>query len=170
MFVPKIRFLQRLHRQVAGGVSPCFNPCRSEISPKMMRCHAFFYPDLMLGYHHTADLYQCQALSLMCDAEALALCAQQFVQQAGLTVVGQQWHTFPGKPGGVTGVLLLAESHLAIHTWPETGRVTLDIFVCNYSQDNTESARTVLSRLCALFLPGYIDQKGMTRGDPTFAC
>jgi spermidine synthase len=41
---------------------------------------------------------------------------------------------------GVTGTVLLAESHLAIHTWPETGSVTIDVYVCNFSADNSGKA------------------------------
>jgi len=52
------------------------------------------------------------------------------VQAAGLTPVDGVFHRFP-LPGGVTGVVLLAESHVAVHTWPERGAVTLDVYVCN---------------------------------------
>lgn len=47
---------------------------------------------------------------------------------AGATVLGAQFHQF--EPDGVTGILLLAESHASIHTWPEAGVVTLDVFTC----------------------------------------
>ena len=50
--------------------------------------------------------------------------------------MADRWVTFPGlggQRGGVTGVVLLAESHVAIHTWPELGNVTLDIYVCNFN-------------------------------------
>lgn len=40
------------------------------------------------------------------------------------------WHAFPGAPGGVTGVLLLAESHLAVHTFPESGFAALNLYCC----------------------------------------
>ena len=47
-----------------------------------------------------------------------------------LKVVGApQWHTFPG-PGGVTGLALLAESHLAIHTFPEHGFAAFNVYCC----------------------------------------
>lgn len=47
---------------------------------------------------------------------------------SGATVLADRFHQF--EPQGVTGVLLLAESHLSIHTWPEEGLVTVDIFTC----------------------------------------
>ena len=46
----------------------------------------------------------------------------------GATVLSAHLHPFPG--GGVTGVLLLAESHVTIHTWPERGYAALDLFLC----------------------------------------
>ena len=90
----------------------------------------------MQGLHLTADLYDCACdVSVMTDAETLAALCRTHTLDVGLTLVGEKWHTFPdyqGEPGGVTGMLLLAESHLAIHTWPERGGVTLDVYVCNF--------------------------------------
>jgi S-adenosylmethionine decarboxylase proenzyme len=57
------------------------------------------------------------------------------VRDTGLTIVGIVFHQF--EPQGVTGTVLLAESHLAIHTWPECGFVTVDVYVRNLSTDNT---------------------------------
>lgn len=46
----------------------------------------------------------------------------------GFTVVGKQFHQF--EPVGVTGILLLSESHMSVHTWPEERLATLDLFTC----------------------------------------
>ena len=70
----------------------------------------------------------------MDDPQALRQVCLQAVHAAGLRPVGELFHRFPG-PGGVTGAVLLAESHLALHTWPEHGTVTIDVFVCNFLQD-----------------------------------
>lgn len=51
------------------------------------------------------------------------------VEGAGATVVGTLAHEFAG--GGMTCVLVLAESHAVLHTWPETGTVNIDIFACS---------------------------------------
>ena len=64
------------------------------------------------------------------------------MRDAGLAPVGELFHRFPPAPGsdepaGITGVVLLAESHLAVHTWPELGAVTLDVYVCNFGADNS---------------------------------
>lgn len=57
--------------------------------------------------------------------EALLVAA---AEAAGATVLGARFHQF--EPQGVTGVVLLAESHLSLHTWPEEGLLTLDCFTC----------------------------------------
>ena len=49
-------------------------------------------------------------------------------RDAGATVLGARFHQF--APDGVTGVVLLAESHASVHTWPEAGLATLDVFTC----------------------------------------
>ena len=53
----------------------------------------------------------------------------------------------------MTGVILLAESHLAVHTWPEHGTVTIDIYVCHLLQDNQRKAQHVLDQLIEGFAP-----------------
>ena len=70
------------------------------------------------GLHLIGDLYGCLCDSrLMLDAGYLEKFCQERVAAAGLTTVGSLFHSF-GEGGGVTGVVVLAESHLSIHTWP----------------------------------------------------
>lgn len=71
-----------------------------------------------------------------CDPDALRDPARmnavfdRFVRDLGLTPVAPPlWHVFPA-PGGVTGVLVLAESHLTCHTFPEFGSICLNLFCC----------------------------------------
>jgi len=122
----------------------------------------------MEGLHLTADLLDCQgAPGLMTSAAALADLCRRATLEAGLTIVGEHWHKFPphaGAPGGVTGVLLLAESHLAVHTWPERAGVTLDVYVCNFTEDNSPRAQAVLSALVAAFRPGRCEREQIARG------
>ncbi|MBC5784589.1 polyamine aminopropyltransferase [Ramlibacter sp. USB13] len=111
----------------------------------------------MQGLHLTADLFDCRCPpALLTSAAWLADLCRHATREAGLTVVGEHWHKFPsyqGEPGGVTGMLLLAESHLAVHTWPERAGVTLDVYVCNFSEDNSPRAEAVMSALLAAFAP-----------------
>lgn len=71
-----------------------------------------------------------------CDPEALASLPAlrglfaAMVDELGLKPVAPaQWHVFPA-PGGITGLCLLAESHLTVHTWPEHGSLCLNLFCC----------------------------------------
>ena len=82
--------------------------------------------------------------------------AEQRAPAAGARVLGARFHPFgPGQ--GVTGVLLLAESHISIHTWPEHGYAAVDVFMCGDAQpmvaaslirERTGAARSEL-RECA---------------------
>ena len=64
----------------------------------------------------------------------------------------------------MTGTVLLAESHLALHTWPESASVTLDVYVCNFSGDNSDRARTLLARLIAAYAPAQQQCQELRRG------
>jgi len=118
------------------------------------------------GLHLTADLRGVDpTLPLMRDAEALAVLCRAAVTQAGLTGVAELFHRFsPGdEQSGITGVVLLAESHLAIHTWPELGGVTLDVYVCNYGADNSAKAEALMAALIAAFAPVSVDRQSVMR-------
>lgn len=84
----------------------------------------------------------------------------------GLTPVGQVFHQFGSEtnPAGATGAVILAESHLAVHTWPELNAVTLDLYVCNFSQDNSLAARAACDRLIAAFAPQRVVRRELARG------
>jgi S-adenosylmethionine decarboxylase proenzyme len=122
----------------------------------------------MRGVHFTADLLGCRdPAGLMRDGPALAALCEQLASQAGLSVVARQFHAFaPGPDGAVghTGVLLLAESHLAVHTWPELSAVTLDVFVCNVLNDNTRMAERLLDALVARFDAARVNRQQLARG------
>ncbi len=118
----------------------------------------------MKGLHITAELHGCPAAAAaLTDTAALRRLCLQAVQQAGLTPVGELFHPF-GAPGGITGVVLLAESHLAVHTWPELAAVTLDAYVCNFGQDNSTRARQLVVLLVAAFAPARVDRRETLRG------
>ena len=122
----------------------------------------------MRGIHFTADLTGCRdPADLMRDGASLATLCEQLASQAGLSVVARQFHAFaPGPAGdtGHTGVLLLAESHLAVHTWPELRAVTLDVFVCNFAGDNSHKARQLVDTLAPRFEPQRVQRQQLVRG------
>ncbi|MBV8500585.1 MAG: adenosylmethionine decarboxylase [Paucibacter sp.] len=123
----------------------------------------------MRGLHLTADLAGCTAdQPLMLDPAALRALCLHAVAEAGLGAVAELFHRFvpaTGQPqGGITGVVLLAESHLAVHTWPELGAVTLDVYVCNLGQDNSSKAEALLSALQRAFGPTEAQVQRLERG------
>lgn len=122
----------------------------------------------MNGLHLIADLYGCRT-----DARALTDCSTletfcvEECRAAGLTPLGAYFYQFvddDGQPAGVTGTVVLAESHLAIHTWPETGDVTLDVYVCNFSRDNGDCARQVYRRVIEMLNPEDQVEHQVVRG------
>ena len=84
------------------------------------------------------------------------------VAASGLTTMDATFHQFEGS--GFTGTVVLAESHLAIHTWPERQGLTLDVYVCNYSADNSAKARKLFDLIVAYFQPGEIARHEVERG------
>ena len=118
----------------------------------------------MDGLHLTADLHGCPAeRAVMTDTGALRALCLATVGGAGLQPVGELFHRFDGA-GGVTGVVLLAESHVAVHTWPERAAVTLDVYVCNFGDDNSQRAAQLLDALVAAFAPQRVQRHALHRG------
>jgi spermidine synthase/S-adenosylmethionine decarboxylase len=120
----------------------------------------------MNGLHITADLYDCPDGAEMRDAGRLAAACLAAVAAAGLETVAQVFHQFgtAAAPAGATGAVVLAESHVAVHTWPELAAVTLDIYVCNFSRDNEARAEALYARLLELFRPGRSERQNLRRG------
>ena len=79
---------------------------------------------------------------------------------AEATVLSAHFHPFPG--GGVTGVLLLAESHITVHTWPEHGYAALDLFMCGAAE--VERAADLLNTALA---PERTERRVIVRGRTT---
>jgi S-adenosylmethionine decarboxylase len=72
---------------------------------------------------------------------------RQAVQTVGLQLVNETAFTF--QPQGVSVVVLLAESHVALHFWPELGKATVDIHVCDVHQDNRAKAQRLADLVAA---------------------
>jgi S-adenosylmethionine decarboxylase len=118
----------------------------------------------MDGLHLLAEFRSCRCdFTWLCDVALLQRFCLDEARLAGLNPVGELFHGF--EPCGVTGVVLLAESHLALHTWPEFGTVTLDVYVCNHRRDASESARRLMAALQARFEPQQVLCRELRRGD-----
>lgn len=81
-----------------------------------------------LGQHILLDLSGID-VTLGCDVNAIEQLLRQAAHVAGATPIHSHFHRF-GEGMGITGVLLLQESHISIHTWPEHAYAAVDIFMC----------------------------------------
>ncbi len=99
-----------------------------------------------LGRQVLADLHGCDP-RLIDDVKRVESVLRMAAEVAGAKVIQGLFHRF--KPQGVSGSLVLAESHLAIHTWPEHGVVSLDLFTCGGDVDPKAALDLCLREFCA---------------------
>ena len=84
---------------------------------------------MSLGTEWVIDASGCNAEALS-DVNQLKLIFDRVIHDLELKVIGDiSWHQFP-EPGGVTGLALLSESHLACHTYPEFGAASFNLYCC----------------------------------------
>ena len=99
-----------------------------------------------LGHHLLFDCYGCRA-PVLSDLAAVRELLGSAARTFGLTVIAEEFHQY--QPQGVSGVLILAESHLAVHTWPERGFAAVDLFTCGTRPDAARLADHLRSALGA---------------------
>jgi len=80
-----------------------------------------------LGTHILLDLYGCDPGRLN-DLEFLRQMSLEGVRRSGATIMGEHFKQF--QPQGVSGIIIIAESHLSLHSWPEFGYIAMDYFTC----------------------------------------
>lgn len=85
-----------------------------------------------LGRHLLAEFYDCNS-NILNNVQRVEEAMTEAAIACGATVVQKNFHHF--SPYGVSGVVIIAESHLAIHTWPEYGYAAVDLFTCGASCD-----------------------------------
>jgi S-adenosylmethionine decarboxylase proenzyme len=85
-----------------------------------------------LGRQILVEFYECDP-GVLKDRNAIDAAVNEAVKISGATIVTSTFHTF--SPFGVSGVVVIAESHVAIHTWPEYGYSAVDIFTCGENID-----------------------------------
>ena len=118
----------------------------------------------MNGLHLIGDLNGCRCdPQLLLDGKRFEAMCLDLVRASGLTVMDARFHQFEGS--GFTGTVVLAESHLAIHTWPENQGLTLDVYVCNFSADNSAKARKLFDDIIGHFQPAEIARHEIDRGE-----
>lgn len=115
-----------------------------------------------VGTHILSELHRCSR-SCLRDLGGAALYERvsELVRRERLMEVGACCREF--DEGGTTCLIALAESHIAIHTWPELGYVTLEVYVCNYSRNNSSAAERVHRVLVDLFAPAQVHTRTIQR-------
>jgi len=106
------------------------------------------------SHHFSAILTTSEAITHLTATELLDL-LQDAVQESGLTSVAEAAATF--HPQGASVVLILEESHVALHIWPESAKVAVDIHVCDYHQNNRPKAEKLADYL-SLKMTGRCDR------------
>ncbi len=86
----------------------------------------------VLGRHLLVELFSC-AQEILDDLEKIEALMKEAARLSGATIVESVFHRF--QPHGISGVVVIAESHLAIHTWPEHGYAAVDFFTCGADVD-----------------------------------
>ncbi len=107
--------------------------------------------------HTLLELRGCDA-ALLSNAKALKPALVDAVRAGGGTIVTEIFHNF--SPHGVSGVIVIAESHVAIHTWPEHGFAAVDIFSCSPDLDQENISRLIATALGA----ERVEQRAFDRG------
>lgn len=100
-----------------------------------------------LGKHVILELMDCERARL-CDRDFLRTTLLAACRAAGATIMGDSFHTFTPYDG-VSGVIIIAESHLSIHTWPEYNYAAVDIFACGNSLRPHKAVELMVSELRA---------------------
>ncbi len=112
---------------------------------------------MTVGIHIVADLYGIED-RLISKSDSVIPLIEEAVKYGKLTKLSANYFQF--QPQGVSGVVLLAESHLSFHTWPEHHLVTLDIYTCGEPQHADMAFNYIVKHLN----PTSIDYKKLTRG------
>ncbi len=99
-----------------------------------------------LGKHLLLELKDCDG-EVLNDLSFLKGVLLVAAREIGATILGESFHQF--SPHGVSGVVIIAESHLFIHTWPECGYAAVDIFTCGDSVQPGKAAQILISKLGA---------------------
>jgi S-adenosylmethionine decarboxylase proenzyme len=97
-----------------------------------------------LGKHLLLELNGCDH-KLLNDISFIKETMLAAAKASGATVLGESFHKF--SPQGVSGVIIIAESHLTVHTWPEHGYAGADIFTCGTRVKPEKAAKVIIAKL-----------------------
>jgi len=99
-----------------------------------------------LGRHVLGEFFECDP-EILNNPDQIEMIMKRAAIECGATIVESVFHSF--NPHGVSGVVVIAESHLAIHTWPEYGYAAIDVFTCGDEVDPWVATRALQEYLRA---------------------
>ncbi|QNA44329.1 adenosylmethionine decarboxylase [Lacibacter sediminis] len=105
-----------------------------------------------LNTAHTANLQKYELCKELID---------QLIQEHQLQKLGEVYHNF--SPAGFTAVVCLSESHLSLHTWPEYGKVNLDIYLSNFQRSNDGAVQQIFDALQSFFVGDIVHSQTIIR-------
>ncbi len=114
-----------------------------------------------LGMHYLAEFHQCPC-EIINDTEFLEAAMNRAAERSGATLVKSLFHKF--SPHGVSGIIVVAESHFAIHTWPEYGYASVDLFSCG-EFDYLSALEDTRHELKAVSYTYSVIERGLLPGD-----
>ncbi len=97
-----------------------------------------------LGRHILAEFTGCNC-EILNDLEAISKNLKEAARQSGATIVDSVFHRY--NPHGLSGVVVIAESHISIHTWPEYGYAAVDFFTCGEQVDPWQACHYMQAKL-----------------------
>lgn len=97
-----------------------------------------------LGRHILLELNNCNR-EVLNDIDQLRKILISAARESGATILGESFHHF--QPQGVSGVVVIAESHISIHTWPEYGYAAVDIFTCGDRVEADKASEDIIKGL-----------------------
>ncbi|QSW91052.1 S-adenosylmethionine decarboxylase [Flavobacterium endoglycinae] len=105
-------------------------------------------PPYSPGLHKLVTL-QVDKTELLTNSNDFVTVTNSILEKYGLEKVGVVVHDFENKSFTIS--FCLKESHICIHTWPEYNQLTLDVYLCNYLQDNSHKVRSVTADYISYF-------------------
>lgn len=111
-----------------------------------------------LGVHYILEFYDCRASGLLSNVDEIDHVMVEAAHRGNASVVSHHFQQF--DPYGVSGAVILEESHITVHTWPEHNYAAIDVFFCDFSVDYP----ALKAYLETMLLPGRIEEQVLNRG------
>ena len=117
-------------------------------------------PTNLLGLHVLLTL-KTEHISKLTNCHSFIAFVNTLLQENNLELIGQTFHIFENN--SFTIAFCLKESHICIHTWPEINQLTTDVYLCNYSCDNTQKVRDISNQITNYFEATIVKQTEIER-------